>query len=79
MQTVEVPSPRFSGTSLFIKALKYEAMRAFNTLLNWILQLPGKEGTPPRDIAGTNSPFHFPLVQCRPLHLLSPVLANIFL
>lgn len=79
MQTIEVLGPQFSSTSLFIKALKCEVMCAFNTPLHWILQLPGKEGTPPGDIARTNSPFCFPLVECWLLQLGLPVLANIFL
>lgn len=77
MQTIEVPGPQFSSTSLFIKVLKCEVMCAFNTLLHWILQLPGKERT--GDIARTNSPFCFPLVECWLLQLRLPVLANIFL
>jgi len=74
-----MPSPQFSSTSLFVKALKCEVMCAFNTLLNCILQLPGEEGTPPGDSTGTNSPLHFPLLECRLLRLPLPVLANIFL
>lgn len=45
MQATEVPSPQFSSTSLFVKALKCEVTHGFNTLLNWIFQPSGKEGT----------------------------------
>lgn len=45
MQATVVPTPPFTSTSLFVKAFKCEGTRGFNTLLNWILQPPGKEGT----------------------------------